>query len=187
MLKDSRIFVAGHRGLAGSALVRALAASGYANLVTRTHAELDLTDQAAVRGFFQAERVVVFAVDDRCVDDAGSLPSRDEVCRQDLPLLPVRGLHFFYLIERLVFDPDELAPFPLLNEHFSREPFFRGDEMFAVFFKKTSLLSFWIAWSGRGGSVGLSGAETRGCVPGSSGTLRRRRQAGEGDLPVAPV
>ena len=56
MQKDSRIFVAGHRGLAGSALVRALAASGHANLVTRTHAELDLTDQAAVRGFFQAER-----------------------------------------------------------------------------------------------------------------------------------
>jgi GDP-L-fucose synthase len=56
MLKNSKIFVAGHRGLAGSALMRALTASGYANLVTRTHAELDLTDQAAVRGFFQAER-----------------------------------------------------------------------------------------------------------------------------------
>ncbi len=56
MRTDSRIFVAGHRGLAGSALVRALAASGYANLITRGHAELDLTDQAAVRVFFQAER-----------------------------------------------------------------------------------------------------------------------------------
>jgi len=56
MRKDSRIFVAGHRGLAGSALARALAAAGYANVLTRTHAELDLTDQAAVRAFFQAER-----------------------------------------------------------------------------------------------------------------------------------
>jgi len=56
MLKESRIFVAGHRGLAGSALVRALAASGYANIITRSHAELDLTDQAAVRAFFQAGR-----------------------------------------------------------------------------------------------------------------------------------
>jgi len=56
MRKDSRIFVAGHRGLAGSALVRALAARGYANIITRTHNELDLTDQAAVRAFFQNER-----------------------------------------------------------------------------------------------------------------------------------
>ena len=56
MRKDSRIFVAGHRGLAGSALVRALAARGYANIITRTHNELDLTDQAAVRAFFQSER-----------------------------------------------------------------------------------------------------------------------------------
>jgi len=56
MRKDSRIFVAGHRGLAGSALVRALTAQGYANIITRTHSELDLTDQAAVRAFFQSER-----------------------------------------------------------------------------------------------------------------------------------
>jgi GDP-L-fucose synthase len=53
---DARIYVAGHRGLAGSALVRALKAKGYANLVTRTHAELDLTDARAVAAFFRAER-----------------------------------------------------------------------------------------------------------------------------------
>jgi len=52
---DSRIYVAGHRGLAGSAIVRALQARGYETLVTRTHAELDLTDQAAVREFFATE------------------------------------------------------------------------------------------------------------------------------------
>ncbi|OIO05534.1 MAG: GDP-fucose synthetase [Desulfovibrionaceae bacterium CG1_02_65_16] len=56
MRKDSRIFLAGHRGLAGSALARALAGAGYANIVTRSHAELDLTDQAAVRAFFAAEK-----------------------------------------------------------------------------------------------------------------------------------
>lgn len=63
MNKDERIFIAGHRGLAGSALVRALTARGYANLLTRTHAELDLIDQRAVQTFFTAERpeVVVFA------------------------------------------------------------------------------------------------------------------------------
>ncbi|MCK9352706.1 MAG: GDP-L-fucose synthase [Gallionella sp.] len=53
---DSKIYVAGHRGLVGSALMRQLQAKGYQNLVTRTHAELDLTDQAAVRDFFAAEK-----------------------------------------------------------------------------------------------------------------------------------
>ncbi|MDB5825232.1 MAG: fcl [Herminiimonas sp.] len=52
-----RIFVAGHRGMVGSAIVRALTARGCRDIVTRTHAELDLTDQAAVRAFFQAERI----------------------------------------------------------------------------------------------------------------------------------
>ncbi len=51
-----RIYVAGHRGLVGSALVRALRARGFANLLLRTHAELDLTDQAAVEAFFAAEK-----------------------------------------------------------------------------------------------------------------------------------
>jgi len=53
MNPDSRIYVAGHRGLAGSALLRALEAAGHRNLLTRTHAELELTDQGAVRKFFE--------------------------------------------------------------------------------------------------------------------------------------
>lgn len=53
---DSKIYVAGHRGLVGSALVRQLNAKGYHNLVLRTHAELDLTDQAVVRDFFAREK-----------------------------------------------------------------------------------------------------------------------------------
>jgi GDP-L-fucose synthase len=53
---NTRVFVAGHRGLVGSALVRRLEAAGYRNLITRTHSELDLTDQAAVHGFFQDAR-----------------------------------------------------------------------------------------------------------------------------------
>ncbi len=50
------IYVAGHRGLVGSALVRQLAAQGYRNLLTRSHAELDLADPVAVEAFFAAER-----------------------------------------------------------------------------------------------------------------------------------
>jgi GDP-L-fucose synthase len=53
---NSKIYVAGHRGLVGSALVRRLAAGGYRNVITRTHAELDLTRQDAVQEFFDAHR-----------------------------------------------------------------------------------------------------------------------------------
>ena len=56
MDKDARIYVAGHRGLAGSAIVRQLEQRGYGNLLLRTHTELELADQAAVRDFFQRER-----------------------------------------------------------------------------------------------------------------------------------
>ncbi|OIQ87090.1 GDP-L-fucose synthase [mine drainage metagenome] len=56
MNKDARIYVAGHRGLVGSALVRNLQAKGYTNLLLRTHAELDLTRQHAVEVFFAQER-----------------------------------------------------------------------------------------------------------------------------------
>lgn len=55
MQKDSRIYVAGHRGLVGGAILRRLQADGYTGLITRTSAELDLRDQAAVRAFFAAE------------------------------------------------------------------------------------------------------------------------------------
>ncbi|MCS7080831.1 MAG: GDP-L-fucose synthase [Chloracidobacterium sp.] len=56
MEKDAKIYVAGHRGLVGSALVRRLQAEGFTNLVLRTRAELDLTRQADVEAFFAAER-----------------------------------------------------------------------------------------------------------------------------------
>jgi GDP-L-fucose synthase len=56
MDKNARIYVAGHRGLVGSAIMRALVAQGYGNFVTRTHAELDLTDQAASSAFFAQEK-----------------------------------------------------------------------------------------------------------------------------------
>lgn len=56
MAEAERIFVAGHRGMVGAAIVRALETRGEFDIVTRTHAELDLTDQAAVRRFFDEER-----------------------------------------------------------------------------------------------------------------------------------
>lgn len=56
MDKGANIYVAGHRGLVGSAITRNLEAKGYCNLVQRTHAELDLTDQAATDAFFATEK-----------------------------------------------------------------------------------------------------------------------------------
>ncbi len=61
--KSDKVYVAGHRGLVGSAIVRSLERNGYTNIIGRTHAKLDLTEQAAVRQFFASERpdVVVLA------------------------------------------------------------------------------------------------------------------------------
>lgn len=56
MEKSAKIYVAGHRGMVGSAILRELERQGYTNIITRTHGELDLTRQAAVEAFFQAER-----------------------------------------------------------------------------------------------------------------------------------
>lgn len=53
---DSKIYIAGHRGMVGSAIVRRLASAGYSNLLTRTHAELDLTNQATVALFLDHEK-----------------------------------------------------------------------------------------------------------------------------------
>lgn len=56
MNKDSKIYIAGHRGLVGSAIVRNLEAKGYTNIIYRTHKELDLTNQADVQAFFKEEQ-----------------------------------------------------------------------------------------------------------------------------------
>ncbi len=56
-VSDARIFVAGHKGMVGSALVRALAAAGYRHVFTASRAEVDLTDQAATRRFFASGRI----------------------------------------------------------------------------------------------------------------------------------
>lgn len=56
MEKNSKIYVAGHRGMVGSAIVRELKKQGYENILTRTHSELDLTRQADVEKFFAEEK-----------------------------------------------------------------------------------------------------------------------------------
>ncbi|MCK4838278.1 MAG: NAD-dependent epimerase/dehydratase family protein, partial [Desulfobulbaceae bacterium] len=53
---SSKIYIAGHRGLVGSAIMRNLRAKGYVNIITRSHSQLDLTEQAAVRAFFADQK-----------------------------------------------------------------------------------------------------------------------------------
>ena len=62
MEKDESIFIAGHRGLVGSAILRKLNAEGFTRLVTRTRTELDLTDRGAVEKFFDRERPAIVVV-----------------------------------------------------------------------------------------------------------------------------
>lgn len=56
MDKSAKIYIAGHRGMVGAAIVRTLQQRGYSNIITRSHSELDLTNQQAVRAFFEQER-----------------------------------------------------------------------------------------------------------------------------------
>ena len=56
MEQNAKIYVAGHRGMVGSAIVRELQRQGYKNIITRTHAELDLINQEAVNRFFEQEK-----------------------------------------------------------------------------------------------------------------------------------
>ena len=83
MDKNAKIYVAGHRGMVGSAIVRELERQGYHNLVLRTHKALDLTRQDQVEAFFAAEKpeyvflAAAKVVDEREVGVEGDLEDRD--------------------------------------------------------------------------------------------------------------
>ena len=55
--KDAKIYIAGHTGLVGSAIIKNLNNKGFNNIITRTHQQLDLTNQSKVRDFFDVERL----------------------------------------------------------------------------------------------------------------------------------
>lgn len=126
---ESKVFVAGHRGLVGSALMRNLRERGYANLLTRTHAELDLTDQAAVEAFFAAEKPdYVFLA----AAKVGGIHANDtypaEFIRDNLAI-QTNVIHAAYRhnVKRLLFLGSsciypKLAPQPLKEEHLLTGP-----------------------------------------------------------------
>jgi GDP-L-fucose synthase len=83
MKQDSKIYVAGHRGMVGSAIVRRLKADGHQHIVTRTHAELDLSRQTEVEAFLKAEKPDYFfiaaakvgGIHANTITDTGSQPA----------------------------------------------------------------------------------------------------------------
>ena len=103
--KDSKIYVAGHRGLVGSAIWNNLKQRGYDNLIGRTHAELDLTDQLAVRRFFDEERTDAVVLAAAFVGGimANSLYRADFIMQNMLMQCNVIGEAYAHGVKRLLF------------------------------------------------------------------------------------
>ena len=102
---QARIYIAGHRGLVGSAILRRLQAAGHTHLLLRTHAELDLTDERATRAFFQAERPeFVFLAAAKVGGIAANNEYPAEFIRDNLAI-QTHTIHAAYLagVQRLLF------------------------------------------------------------------------------------
>jgi GDP-L-fucose synthase len=103
--KDSRIYIAGHRGLIGSAFVRCLSANGYTNLIVRDHASLDLTDTYKVNALFEIERpeyVILAAGKVGGIVENKSYPAEFITQNLAIQLNVIRAAHTFG-IKRLIF------------------------------------------------------------------------------------
>jgi GDP-L-fucose synthase len=137
--KSDRIYVAGHSGLAGSALCRRLAAAGYRNLVTRSHADLDLTAQPAVERFFREERPqVVFLAAARvggihANDTYGGDFIRDNLLIQThvIDAAQRHGTRRFVFLGSSCVYP-RLAPQPIREEYLLTGPLEPTNEWYAV-------------------------------------------------------
>jgi GDP-L-fucose synthase len=137
--KTTRIYVAGHRGLVGSAVVRALRGQGFENLLFRTHGELDLTDQLAVRHFFDAERpeVVIMAAARvggiQANDSHPALFIRDNLLIQDNVIDSAyrAGVGKFVFLGSSCIYP-RLAPQPIKEEYLLGGPLEPTNEWYAI-------------------------------------------------------
>jgi GDP-L-fucose synthase len=129
MDKNARIYIAGHRGLVGSALMRNLRAGGYTNFLTRTHTELDLTSQVAVEAFFAAEKPdYVFLAAARVGGIHANNTYPAEFIRDNLAI-QTSIIHAAYKnnVKRLLFLGSsciypKLAPQPMKEEHLLTGP-----------------------------------------------------------------
>jgi GDP-L-fucose synthase len=139
LAQDSKIYVAGHRGLVGTAVTRSLERQGYPNLLLRTHRELDLTEQAAVREFFERERpqaVIMAAARVGGIQANSTQPAefiRDNLLVQD----NVIDSAYRSGVEKLVFLGSsciypKLAPQPIKEDYLLSGPLEPTNEWYAV-------------------------------------------------------
>ncbi|NJB68955.1 GDP-L-fucose synthase [Desulfobaculum xiamenense] len=139
MHRDSKIYVAGHRGLVGSAIVRALGRAGYGNIITATHAQCDLTEQAAVRDFLALHKPeYVFMAAAR----VGGILANDtrpaEFIRDNLAIETniiheawASGVRKFLFLGSSCIYP-RLAPQPMREEHLLTGPLESTNEWYAI-------------------------------------------------------
>ena len=139
MNKQARIFVAGHRGMVGSALVRRLAADGYPNVITRSRQELDLTDQAAVNRFFESEKIdVVLLAAARVGGILANATRPGEFIYENL-VIETNVIHAAYRakVERLVFFGSSCiypkqCPQPIREEYLLTSPLEPTNDAYAI-------------------------------------------------------
>lgn len=139
MNKDSRIFVAGHRGMVGSAIVRGLQSQGYNNLLLKNSSELDLRNQAAVDDFFNTERPeYVFLAAARVGGIIANSTRKGEFIYDNLAI-QTNVIHAAYQVgvKRLLFLGStciypKLAPQPMCEEHLLTGPLEPTNDAYAI-------------------------------------------------------
>ncbi len=139
MEKNSKIYVAGHRGLVGSSLVRKLQAEGFTNILTRTHQELDLLNQSSVADFFNTEKPdYVFLA---AAKVGGIMANKTHPADFIYNNLTIQGnvIHYSYLngVKKLLFLGSsciypKLAPQPIKEEYLLTSPLEPSNEAYAI-------------------------------------------------------
>ena len=137
--QTDKIYVAGHRGLVGSAIVRSLNRQGYENVIGRTHKELDLTDQAAVRDFFQKERpdvVVLAAAKVRGINANNTTPAEFAYENMQIQCNVIKCCHD-YQVKKLLFLGStciypRMAPQPIPESALLTGPLEETNEAYAI-------------------------------------------------------
>ncbi len=139
MNKSDKIYVAGHRGLVGSAIVRNLKEKGYTNIIGRTHGELDLTNQREVRDFFEKERpdvVVLAAAKVGGINANNTAPADFAYENMQIQCNVIKCAHD-YKVKKLLFLGStciypKLAPQPIPEEALLTGPLEETNEAYAI-------------------------------------------------------
>lgn len=139
MNKNDKIYIAGHRGLVGSAIVRSLKAKGYSNIIGRTHKELDLCNQAAVWRFFEEERpdvVVLAAAKVGGINANNTTPAEFAYENMQIQCNVIKCCHDFH-VKKLLFLGStciypKMAPQPIVEDALLTGPLEVTNEAYAI-------------------------------------------------------